>query len=138
MNKLIHTSIVTNKCHCLNANEAIIVYKKTTNNGYVRRVEAGPTIYMIQPDEWLHKFSWHANSDENKTSYTADKHKFEVLNFAPNQLYYNVNQVRTADDALIKIKLMIFYELKHIEQMVSFNLKQNLKTFENIKYSYIY
>jgi len=44
-----------------------------------------------------------------------------ILNFAPDQLYYNVDQVRTFDDALIRIKLMIFYELKDIEKMVWIN-----------------
>ena len=32
--------------------------------------------------------------------------------------HLKVDQVRTFDDALIRIKLMIFYELKDIEKMV--------------------
>lgn len=66
----------------------------------------------------VHKFCWHGVDDENKTKYIAEKNKFEILNFAPNQLYYNVDEVRTSDDALIRIKLMIFYELKDIHTMV--------------------
>lgn len=103
----------------MNANEVVILYKKTSEpNKFSRRLEFGPTIYMIKPDEWLHKFSWHGASDDNKTRYTAGNSQFEILNFAPNQLYYNVDQVRTADDALVRIKLMIFYQLKNIETMV--------------------
>lgn len=49
----------------------------------------------------------------------AEKNRFEVLNFAPSQLYYNVDEVRTSDDAVIRIKLMIFYELKDIQTMVN-------------------
>lgn len=74
---------------------------------------------MLQPNEWLHQFTWHGPSKTNKTSYEPGIDKFEVLNFAPNQLYYNISDVRTADDALIRIKLMIFYELKEIETMLN-------------------
>lgn len=67
----------------------------------------------------VHKFCWHGVDDENKTKYVAEKNRFEVLNFAPSQLYYNVDEVRTSDDAVIRIKLMIFYELKDIQTMVT-------------------
>lgn len=66
----------------------------------------------------VHNFCWHGVDDENKTRYVANKNIFEMLNCAPDQLYYNVDEVRTSDDALIRIKLMIFYELKDIELMV--------------------
>ena len=69
----------------------------------------------------VHQFSWHGESETNKTQFVANKNKFVILNFAPDQLYYNVDQVRTLDDALIRIKLMIFYELKDIEAMVCSN-----------------
>lgn len=74
---------------------------------------------MIEPNEWVHEFSWHGVDDTYKTRYVKDKNKFRILNCAPNQLYYNVDEVRTADDALIRIKLMIFYELKNINQLLS-------------------
>lgn len=70
----------------------------------------------------MHKFCWHGVDDENKTKYIADKNRFEILNFAPGQIYYNLDEVRTSDDALIRIKLMIFYELKDIQAMVSYIL----------------
>mgnify|MGYP001810984625 CR=1 FL=1 len=65
----------------------------------------------------IHEFHWHGN-DENKTRYVANRNVFTVLDCVPTQLFYNVEDVRTSDDALIKVKLMIFYELKDIEQMV--------------------
>jgi hypothetical protein len=68
----------------------------------------------------VHDFSWHGVDDENKTKYIANKAKFRIINCAPDQLYYNVDEVRTSDDALIRIKLMIFYELKDIQLMVRF------------------
>ena len=104
------------KCYCLDANQAIIVYKNEKEK-FTRKIIPGPGIFYIQPDEWLHKFLWHAPLADHKTKYAANN-SFEVLNFAPNQLYYNVEDVRTSDDALITIKLMIFYELRNIDVMV--------------------
>jgi hypothetical protein len=63
------------------------------------------------------KFQWHAPISDHKTKYGVND-EFEVLNFAPDQLYYNVEDVRTSDDALITIKLMIFYEITNIDKMV--------------------
>jgi hypothetical protein len=111
--------ISVEKCFCLNANQALIVYYPSQEkSNFSRRTIFGPGIFMIEPNEWVHKFSWHGQDDKHKTRYIADSNRFEVLNLAPSQLYYNVDELRTSDDALIRIKLMIFYELKSIETMV--------------------
>jgi len=69
------------------------VYKKNASSEeFTRRIEYGPTIYMVKPNEWLHNFSWHGASDENKTKYVPGNYQFEILNLAPNQLYYNVSK----------------------------------------------
>ncbi len=126
LNTLLYSEIKVNACYCLDANQAVLIYKKNDEKSNQKdksadeevKITRGPGIFMLQPNEWTHRFSWHAADDENKTRYTADKHQFEILNCAPSQLYYNVDEVRTSDDALIKIKLMIFYELKDIKKMV--------------------
>ena len=111
-----HSSISVEKCYCLDSNQAIIVYRNEKEE-FSRKVINGPGIFHIQPNEWLHKFQWHGPLAEHKTKY-GPNNNFEILNFAPNQLYYNVEDVRTSDDALITIKLMIFYELNNIDKMV--------------------
>jgi hypothetical protein len=76
----------------------------------------------------VHEFSWHGSDDSNKTTYSADKDQFKILNCAPGQFYYNVREVRTSDDALIRIKLMIFHELKDIKKLVkTLQIKKKLK-----------
>jgi hypothetical protein len=129
LNTLLYSEIRVNACYCLDANQAILVYKKQENissDSKPLRIIRGPGIFMLQPDEWTHTFSWHGVDETNKTKYIADKNKFDVLNCAPNQLYYNVDEVRTGDDALIRIKLMIFYELKDIQKMVSISKTTNV------------
>ena len=37
----------------------------------------------------------------------------------PDQMYFHVRDVRTSDDAVLTIKLMIFFELNHIEEMLN-------------------
>ena len=49
---------------------------------------------------------------------TSERDKFTKLCHVPHQLYYNVRDVRTNDDTLIVVKLMLFYELQDIETMV--------------------
>jgi hypothetical protein len=43
---------------------------------------------------------------------------FQKLWLMPDQMYHNVEEVRTADDAVLTIKLMIFFELTDIEKML--------------------
>ncbi|CAF0782822.1 unnamed protein product [Brachionus calyciflorus] len=119
-NPLVHLKIRVEKCYCLDTNQAIVTYTKTgkENKSEVNIIK-GPGIFMIQPNEWVHKFSWHGEEENSKVKFVANKNKFEVLNCAPDQLYYNVDEVRTSDDALIRIKLMIFYELKDIAKMLN-------------------
>jgi len=41
-----------------------------------------------------------------------------LLRVIADKLYYNVTDVRTRDDTLVKVKLMIFFELEDIEKML--------------------
>ena len=44
--------------------------------------------------------------------------KFTQLCHVPHQFYYDVRDVRTVDDTLITVKLMVFYEMVNVETMV--------------------
>jgi hypothetical protein len=44
--------------------------------------------------------------------------RFTQLTTIPDQFYYNVKDVRTVDDTMITVKLMLFFELKDIIKMV--------------------
>ena len=44
--------------------------------------------------------------------------RFNVLRIIADQFYYNVHDVRTKDDTLLNVKLMIFFELKVIFDMI--------------------
>lgn len=101
----------------LDANEAIVVYRSEAGAVH-RRIERGPALFMPAPEEWLHQFSWHGADPRNPRRKTARALQFEKLRVIPDQLYYDVENVRTADDALVTVQLMVFYELVDIEGML--------------------
>lgn len=120
LNPIAHLSIKKKDMISLDANEALVVYKQDSQTQKVERyIKYGPTLFMPMANEWLHSFSWHGTDPANKTRLIPNSKHFERLQIIPDQFYYNVDEVRTADDALIRVKLMIFYELKDIELMLN-------------------
>ncbi|KAL3847254.1 hypothetical protein ACJMK2_018175 [Sinanodonta woodiana] len=119
-NPIAHLSVEKKEMISLDANEALVVYRTDVKTMDVKRyVQYGPTLFMPVSNEWLHEFCWHGTDPSNKTRMIPNKNKFERLKIIPDQFYYNVDEVRTGDDALIRVKLMIFFELKDIETMLN-------------------
>jgi hypothetical protein len=117
LDPLLHESIEAQPKIQLNANEAIVVYRP--EGGVVhRRVERGPALFVPAAEEWLHHFSWHGADPANPRLKKPRALQFEKLRVIPDQLYYDVENVRTADDALITVQLMVFFELADIERML--------------------
>src|SRR5205807_6108282 len=104
----------------LSAKEAVVVYSRATDSGAVsRRLVYGPTLFVPQPGEWLHTFSWHASKGGSKgVQKVANALVFQKLWLMPDQMYHDVADVRTADDAVLMVRLMIFFELIDIDRML--------------------
>ena len=92
-----------------------------------RRLVRGPAVFIPGADEWVHQFSWHGSLSPSgkgsKTGSPGDEKVPHALNFdklrcMPDQMYVSVKGVRTTDDAQVTIHLMLFFELKHVEQML--------------------
>jgi len=112
-----HEAVDVRKCLHVNANEVIVVYRR--NGGRVeRRVVKGPALFMPSAEEWLHQFSWHGTNPRGGHRKVAHALQFEKLWTIPDQTYFDVESVRTADDALLTVKLMLFFELVDIERML--------------------
>ncbi len=119
-----HESITVNDCLDLAAKEAVVVYGPAEQTeqgraGTSRRIVYGPGQFAPNPGEWLHRFSWHASHGgsrgEEKRPNALQFHKLWLM---PDQMYHDVRDVRTADDAVLMIRLMIFFELVDIERML--------------------
>lgn len=112
---LLHQRITTHTALNLDAHEAVVIYDDQ-NEAVTHRILNGPAVYVPAPTEWLHDFQWHGDNGKGKKVPRALK--FQKLRVIPDQLYFDVDTVRTADEALITVKLMVFFELVNIEQML--------------------
>jgi hypothetical protein len=101
----------------LDANEVMVVYRPNAG-GVIRRIERGPALFMPTPDEWVHHFRWHGADPKDHRRKQPNALQFDKLRVIPDQMYYDVENVRTADDALLTVKLMVFFELVDIERML--------------------
>ncbi len=95
--------------------EAVVVYSEGEDNSVTRRIVHGPATFVPRPGEWLHTFSWHGNVGGRKVPGALEFQKLWLLG---DQMYHDVPDVRTSDDAVLTIRLMIFFELVDIEKML--------------------
>ncbi len=100
----------------LDAHQAVVVYRDGSDQ-VTHRVLRGPEIFVPKPDERLHRFRWHG--DDGNGRKVPGALQFEKLCIIPDQMYFDVDGVRTADEALITVRLMLFFELADIERMLA-------------------
>lgn len=117
-----HISIMREEALPISAKEAIVVYHSDESEQDIsRRIVYGPASFVPKPGEWLHTFSWHGSTTapDGSTQKVPNALVFQKLWMMPDQMYHDVHDVRTADDALLTIRLMIFFELRDIEKMLA-------------------
>jgi hypothetical protein len=112
-----HEEITIAEMISLDANEALVVYRQEPK-GVHRRVVRGPELFMPGANEWLHRFSWHGSDRVDTGKKRPGALQFTKLRVIPDQMYYDVERVRTADDALLTVQVMIFFELVDIDRML--------------------
>jgi hypothetical protein len=117
-NPVEHVSITVEPAVPIDAHEALVVYQRQDDELVTRRVLTGPAQYVPQANEWLHEFSWHGADPLNPHRKVPRALKFTKLWVIPDQLYFDVREVRTGDDALLLVKLMVFFELIDIYRML--------------------
>lgn len=116
----IHESINAEEALQLANKEAVVVYSRSEDGTSTsRRIVNGPTLFVPQPGEWLHTFSWHASKGGSRgVEKIPNALVFQKLWLMPDQMYHDVRDVRTSDDAVLTIRLMIFFELIDINRML--------------------
>ena len=113
-----HESIDVRSLVPIDANEAIVIYRRCEDGAVKRSVLRGPAQYIPEPEECLHQFTWHGADKKNPRNKVPYALRFTQLRVIPDQTYVNVRDVRTADDALLTVQVMIFFELLDIEKML--------------------
>ena len=112
---LLHSQVVVMPAIELDAHQAVVVYRDGGDE-VTHRVLRGPVMFVPKPDERLHRFQWHG--DDGSGRKVPGALQFEKLRIIPDQMYFDVDGVRTADEALITVRLMLFFELTDIERML--------------------
>ncbi len=117
-NPVEHESITVEPAVPIDAHEVLVVYQRQEDDLVTRRVLTGPAQYVPQENEWLHEFCWHGADPINPHRKIPRALKFTKLRIIPDQMYFDVREVRTADDALLVVRLMVFFELVDIHRML--------------------
>lgn len=122
----LHRNVSVEHAIMLEASQALVVYSEDKH--VTRRLVKGPEIFIPMANEWLHRFSWHGTviAGKSKGSITGSPNdtkvahavEFTKLRQLPDQMYYTVRDLRTSDDALLTLHIMIFFELIDIEKML--------------------
>jgi hypothetical protein len=123
MDKIIHKDVKTKDAINLTDSEVLIVYRENQDAGSVsRHVIRGPCLHVPKnATEWTHQFSWHGSVCHDVDSSgrkVKGAMKFTKLRVSPDQTYFDVEGVRTRDDALLSVKIMIFFRLQDIDVML--------------------
>lgn len=116
LDPLPHGSVDVRPAIELDAHQAVVIYREN-EQGVNHRVLKGPALFVPRPDERLHRFQWHG--DNGKGRKVPRALQFEKLRVIPDQMYFDVEGVRTADEALITVRVMVFFELTDIERMLA-------------------
>ncbi len=126
-NRFVHQQIWLKNAYILDDSQLIVVYTRLNKDDEVkRRIVRGPCVYMPLSNEWLHQFNWHTPDKENQGhlihNSSVNKNASppcEILTVKPDFFHYYVNEVRTSDDTVITVKLMLIYELVNAELMLN-------------------
>ncbi|KAG9393718.1 hypothetical protein J8273_4837 [Carpediemonas membranifera] len=115
-----HRTINLEEAWTIDASHVLVVYRKNSDTSTVdRRIVRGPALFIPLPNEFLHSFRWHGDDPKDKTRKIPNALQFRRLRFGPeSSTFYNVRDVRTKDDAMITVKVMIFYQLVDVEKML--------------------
>ena len=113
-----HESITVEESIPVDAHQALVIYRREADESVSRRVMQGPAQYVPEANEWLHQFRWHGADPNDRKHKVPRALRFTKLRVIPDQMYFDVEDVRTADDALLVVQLMVFFELDDIERML--------------------
>eukprot|EP00406_Dinophysis_acuminata_P073216 CAMPEP_0179264020 /NCGR_PEP_ID=MMETSP0797-20121207/28176_1 /TAXON_ID=47934 /ORGANISM="Dinophysis acuminata, Strain DAEP01" /LENGTH=504 /DNA_ID=CAMNT_0020972191 /DNA_START=51 /DNA_END=1562 /DNA_ORIENTATION=- len=127
----VHKQVKVKNAVSLTDSEVLVVYRDDgaatagaagAGAAVTRHVIRGPCLHIPRnASEWTHEFCWHgsvSNDPEHNGRKVKGAIKFTKLRACPEQTYFDVENVRTRDDALVTVKVMIFYRLKDIDTML--------------------
>src|SRR5262245_50285522 len=87
----VHFQMTVEDALQLSAKEAVVVYSSPEGGVVTRRIVNGPALFVPQPGEWLHTFSWHASRGGSRgVPKEPNALVFQKLWLMPDQMYHDV------------------------------------------------
>ncbi|XP_005100203.2 uncharacterized protein LOC101861588 [Aplysia californica] len=117
-NPLTYSEVKCQEAQCVDANHMLVVYRRLKGGHSQRRIVKGPALFIPEAEEWVHEFVWHGTDPENKTRMVPGLNRFHRLPTIAENFYYNVREVRTNDDTMLTVKVMLFYEMVDVLKML--------------------
>lgn len=117
-NPLRYKSCMKQDAQCIDGNHILVVYRRLKGGQAERRIIQGPAVFIPGAEEWAHEFKWHGTDPDNKARMVPGLNKFKQLPTIPNNFYYNVREVRTSDDTMLTVKVMMFYQMEDVLRML--------------------
>jgi hypothetical protein len=118
LDPVVHEAIDPYPAIEIDASEAIVVYNEDKGE-VLRNIIRGPALHFPKANEWQHHFSWHGSKGQEHEDKVPSALRFTKLRTVPDQMYYRVKVVRTQDEAILDVRLMLFFELDDIEKMLN-------------------
>lgn len=125
-----HISVTCQPAMRLRDHELIVVYRKieSKESGGATQVQRelvrGASIYIPKSaSEWVHEFCWTGAAESDGDLQREQRKKIGALKFQKLQTnkgktYIDVESVRTKDNALLTVQLMVFFSFNDIEKML--------------------
>jgi len=117
LDPVVHEAIEPYQAIEIDGSEALVVYNEAEGK-VIRNIIRGPALHFPKANEWLHHFSWHGSQGADHEDKVPSALRFTKLRTVPDQMYFRVRAVRTQDEAIIDVRLMLFFELGDIEKML--------------------
>eukprot|EP01088_Endostelium_zonatum_P003161 TRINITY_DN1431_c0_g1_i1.p1 TRINITY_DN1431_c0_g1~~TRINITY_DN1431_c0_g1_i1.p1 ORF type:complete len:481 (+),score=131.66 TRINITY_DN1431_c0_g1_i1:23-1465(+) len=118
----VHEAIAVRDSVVVQSGYAIVVYKKQESSDNLKEMERqiiyGPAVYSFKPNERIDEFFWQIPLQSDPTTANRKLIRFKKLRVIPDQLYLDIVDVRTSDDALLRIKIMVFFQLVNIQKLL--------------------
>merc|ERR1712226_534874 len=121
-NPAVHKSIEVKKQMQVQEGEAIVVYSEegeANKKKVTREIVMGPRSFVPRSCEWVQTHEWHGPMGSNPGRHKAKQNKMSRLSLMQQNMEVEVKDVRSSDDCELTVRMVMFYRLTNIEQMLN-------------------
>jgi len=121
-NPAVHKSIEVKKQMQVQEGEAIVVYSEegeANKKKVTREIVMGPRSFVPRSCEWVQTHEWHGPMGSNPGRHKAKQNKMSRLSLMQQNMEVEVKDVRSSDDCELTVRMIMFYRLTNIEQMLN-------------------